>query len=238
MSALVVVQARMSSTRLPGKVLADVGGEPMLALLLRRLAGARRVSATRVATSVQAEDDPVERCATAAGVDVHRGSLEDVLGRVIGATADHAGPVVRITADCPLVDPSVIDAVIERFESTPDCAYASNVDPRTYPDGLDVEVVAREALVTVAAETSDARAREHVTAAVRADPVRWPQAVVTHDPDLGALRWTVDTPEDLAFVRAVVSALGARRHEAGLAEILALVRSDPRLADHPGGVRA
>lgn len=238
MSALAVVQARMSSTRLPGKVLADVAGEPMLVLLLRRLGHARAVGEIRVATSTEADDDAVAAAAAATGVGVHRGSLEDVLGRFAGAAAGHPGPIARITADCPLVDPAVVDAVVDLFERTPGCGYASNVEPRTYPDGLDVEVFSASALADADAETTDPREREHVTGLLRRHPDRWPPAALVGDQDLGELRWTVDTAEDLAFVSAVAARLGARRDRAGLEEILDLVRGDPVLASMPGGPRA
>ena len=238
MSALAIVQARMSSTRLPGKVLADVAGEPMLALLLRRLARARRVDEIRVATSTRPEDDPIAEQAQALGHAAYRGPLDDVLARFVGAAEGHPGPIVRLTADCPFVDPGTVDAVVALFEGTAGCAYASNVLPRTYPDGLDTEVVALAALQAVHAETADPAEREHVTIGVRADPERWPAAALVHEPeDLGELRWTVDTPDDLAFVRAVVARLADERHAAGIDAILALVRSDPALAAFPGGRR-
>jgi spore coat polysaccharide biosynthesis protein SpsF (cytidylyltransferase family) len=239
MSALAIVQARMSSTRLPGKVLAGVAGEPMLALLLRRLSHARLVGEIRVATSVLGDDDPIEAAAGALGVAVHRGSLDDVLERFVDASAGHDGPIVRITADCPFVDAGIVDDVIALYEHTPGCAYASNVSRRTHPDGLDVEVVAKAALLDAHRETTDPVAREHVTADVREHADRWPAAELVHEPeDLGELRWTVDTPDDLAFVRAVAAALGARLHEARMDEILAIVRADPKLASMPGGRRA
>lgn len=234
MTALVVVQARMSSTRLPGKVLADVDGEPMLALLLRRLSGVRRASGIVVATSDAPDDAQIADAAARCGVRVHRGSLDDVLGRFAGAIGDHAGPVVRVTADCPLIDPDVVDAAVELFGATEGCAYASNVTVRTYPDGLDVEVVDADALRAVAAETRDPAAREHVTIAVREDPARFPAADLVHPEDLGDLRWTVDTAEDLAFVRTVVRRLGPRRAQAGLEEILQAVRRAPSLVARDG----
>ena len=238
MTALAIVQARMSSTRLPGKVLADVGGEPMLALLLRRLARARHVDEIRVATSTRAEDDAIAEQAQALGHAAYRGPLDDVLARFVGAAEGHAGPIVRLTADCPLVDPGTVDAVIALFEATAGCAYASNVVPRSYPDGLDTEVVALAALHALHHETTDPGEREHVTIAVRADPARWPAATLVREPEsLGELRWTVDTPDDLAFVRAVVARLGAARYEASMDAILDLVRGDPALAAFPGGRR-
>ncbi len=113
--ALAVIQARMSSTRLPGKVLADVGGETMLALLLRRLEAPPSVARIVVATSDDESDDPVAEPARGAVRDVHRGSLTDVLARFVGAAEGHGGPIIRITADCPLTDPAVVEAVLERF---------------------------------------------------------------------------------------------------------------------------
>lgn len=220
----------MSSARLPGKTLADVEGEPMLALLLRRLVHARRIGRIVVATSADAADDPIARLADSIGVGVSRGPREDVLTRFLTAIGERDGPIVRITGDCPLTDPRVVDDTIERFLSVPGCAYASNVEPRTFPDGLDVEVVAAAALRTIARDLLDALDREHVTSAIRAQPERFRAAALISAQDLGELRWTVDEPEDLEFIRAVVRRLGDRRHEAGLAEILSAVRCEPSLA--------
>jgi spore coat polysaccharide biosynthesis protein SpsF (cytidylyltransferase family) len=228
----------MSSTRLPGKTLANVEGEPMLALLLHRLERARQPDRIVVATSTDAVDDPVSQLAGALGHAAHRGPRDDVLARLVGSIDEETGTVVRLTGDCPLVDPEVVDAVIDLFRATPRCAYASNVSPRTYPDGLDVEVVAADALRAVSQEPIDAADREHVTSAIRADPGRFTAAALTASPSLGHLRWTVDTVEDLDFVRALVRRLGTRRHTAGMDEILTTVAGDPELAAWPGGVRA
>ncbi len=220
----------MSSTRLPGKTLADVDGEPMLALVLRRLGNARRVSETLVATSTDALDDPIARLARVLGVSVSRGSREDVLERFLLAIANHDGPVVRITGDCPLIDPAIVDDTIERFQSLPGCAYASNIEPRTFPDGLDVEVFDAKALRAIAGERLSVYDREHVTSAIRHQPERFPQVALISESDFGELRWTVDEPEDLEFVRLLVGRLADRRYEAGLAEILSAVRREPSLA--------
>jgi spore coat polysaccharide biosynthesis protein SpsF (cytidylyltransferase family) len=223
----------MSSRRLPGKTLADVAGEPMLELLLRRLSRARRVETIIVATSTDTVDDPVEALAERLDVPVHRGSREDVLSRFVGAIAGHRGPVVRITGDCPLIDPAIVDAVLERFVEQR-CAYANNLEPRTYPDGLDVEVVDADALRAIAGEADDPADREHVTSAIRAQPDRFARAVLRSPVDLGDLRWTVDDAADLDFVRAVVVRLGDRRHRAGMQDILAAVRRAPSLASFGG----
>jgi spore coat polysaccharide biosynthesis protein SpsF len=232
--AVAVVQARMSSSRLPGKTLADVEGEPLLRLLLRRLARARELRRIVVATSDEPVDDPIVAVARAAGADVFRGSRDDVLGRFVGALGGWDGPVARITADCPLVDPAIVDAVVALWHDAPETVYASNVAPRVHPDGLDVEVVGAAALRAVAAETRDAAAREHVTPAVRADPARFPAAGLAGDGELAGLRWTVDLPDDLEFVRAVARLLGEARWTASCGEILRVVRADPRLSTQPG----
>jgi spore coat polysaccharide biosynthesis protein SpsF (cytidylyltransferase family) len=212
----------MSSTRLPGKVLMDVGGEPMLAFQLQRLARASTVERTVVATSDRPDDDKIERIARETGVGSHRGPLDDVLARVAGAAEGHEGEIVRLTADCPLTDPALIDQVVELHRSAA-LAYASNVEPRTFPDGLDVEVLSAAALREAAETVEDPLDREHVTTAIRRNPNRFPAAHLIHDPDLGELRWTVDTEEDLEFVRTIVERLGARRYTAGMAEILEVV---------------
>lgn len=232
--ALAIVQARMSSTRLPGKTLAEVDGEPMLRLLLRRLGRARRIDRIVVATSTDALDDPIVGVAIDAGVAVSRGPRLDVLERFLLAIGDHQGPIVRITADCPLIDPAIVDDTVERFLSVDGCAYASNIQPRTFPDGLDVEVFDAAALRAVGREPLEIEDREHVTSAIRAQPGRFPQAKLVAARNLGELRWTVDEPGDLEFVRTLVLRLAGRRHEAGLAEILSAVRAEPSLAEYHG----
>jgi spore coat polysaccharide biosynthesis protein SpsF (cytidylyltransferase family) len=230
---LAIVQARMSSTRLPGKALVDVDGEPMLALLLRRLGRARRIGEIVVATSTDVLDDSIAQLAWALDVGVSRGPREDVLERFLIAIGDYDGPVVRITGDCPLIDPRIVDETLERFLLTHDCAYASNIEPRTFPDGLDVEVFDAATLRAVARKPLDAYDREHVTSAIRAQPeIR--RATLVGACDLGELRWTVDEIEDLDFIRALVRRLSGRRHEAGLAEILSVVRGEPSLAAFHG----
>jgi spore coat polysaccharide biosynthesis protein SpsF len=232
--ALAIVQARMTSTRLPGKTLADVCGEPMLALLLGRLRHASEVGRIVVATSTDPDDDPIEELGRALSFEVYRGERDDVLGRFVGACDGHAGAAVRITGDCPLVDAGIVDEVIRLFHATEGCVYASNIEPRTYPDGLDVEVVACSVLRGLADETDDPDEREHVTIAIRGGPERFPRAALVREEDLGDLRWTVDTAEDLEFLRRLVPRLGPARDRAGLEQILAAVRAEPSLAAFEG----
>jgi spore coat polysaccharide biosynthesis protein SpsF (cytidylyltransferase family) len=231
---LAIVQARMTSTRLPGKVLADVGGEPMLMLLLRRLQRAKTVGQIVIATSSDPSDDEVENLARKSGSKTYRGSLDDVLGRFVGAAGDYRGALARITADCPLIDPTLLDAVVELFDETPNCAYASNIEPRTYPDGLDVEVFGREALDLAAELAIDPDDREHVTTIMRGDPIRFPSAALTSAERLGDLRWTVDDETDLDFLRQVIARLGTRRYTADMEEILGAIRMEPSLANYQG----
>ena len=231
---LALVQARTSSARLPGKVLADVAGEPLLALLLRRLTRCAEVEHVVVATSDEPGDDRVESLARELGTGVYRGARDDVLARFAGAASGHGGPIARITGDCPLIDPEVVDRVIRLFRETDACVYASNVHPPTYPDGLDAEVISAEALRTADREATSAEDREHVTTFIRRQPDRFPAANQAREPDLSGLRWTVDEREDLEFVRLVATRLGDERHTAGLERILGAVRSEPSLAEFKG----
>lgn len=208
MTTLCVVQARMGSTRLPGKVLADLAGRPLLAFMLERL---RPIPAELVvATSGLARDDAVEAVALSVGVPVVRGPESDVLTRFILALDEHpADRVVRLTADCPLVDPPLVCQALALQRST-DADYVSNSVVRTFPDGLDVEVVRSEVLRLAAEEATTAYDREHVTSYIYGHPGRFSHVVLRNAEDLSRLRWTVDTADDLRFVQAAVEALGAR----------------------------
>lgn len=222
-----VVQARMSSSRLPGKVLADVVGEPMILRQLARVRAAETVDRVIVATSLDASDDVLVSALEAAGVEVFRGSLADVLGRYLDA-ARRAGVdrVLRLTADCPLADPDVIDAVVRAHDDQAD--YASNVLTRTYPRGLDVESVTTSALERVAAVAS-AEEREHVTLGIYRRPEEFGLVSVTQQEDRSDLRWTVDLPSDLEFVRAVYAELLPSAPQFRSSEIYALLERRPDL---------
>lgn len=229
-----VLQARMSSSRLPGKVLADLAGEPMIVRQLRRIRRARTLTKVVVATSAEASDDPLARALRERGWPVHRGALDDVLGRVCAAVrwATPAGActhVVRLTADCPLADPEVIDEAV-RLALASRAAYTSNCERRTYPDGLDVEVIEAGALFTAAARAVAPYDREHVTPYVRARPSAFPQAHLAQATDRSALRWTVDRPEDLAFVRRVYEALLPVDPAFTTQDVLDLLEQRPELA--------
>jgi spore coat polysaccharide biosynthesis protein SpsF len=205
-TSLCVVQARTGSTRLPGKVLADVAGRPMLRFMLDRLTGLT-VDELVVATSALEQDDAVADVAAGAGVPVVRGPEQDVLARFALALEQHpANLLVRLTADCPLADPQLVgDAVALALATGAD--YVSNSLVRTYPDGLDVEVVTAAALREAMAEATDPVEREHVTPFVYRRTSRYRLAALCTDEELGAERWTVDTAADLDRIRAMVAAL-------------------------------
>jgi spore coat polysaccharide biosynthesis protein SpsF len=219
-----VIQARMTSSRLPGKVLMEIAGRPALWLQLERLARCRQLDEIVVATSVDPSDDPVEQLAGQAGVRVVRGPLRDVLERYRRAgDALGADAIVRVTGDCPLIDPEVVDLVVARWRATT-ADYATNrVEPRTYPVGMDTEVVSWPVLAAAAGEATDAYDREHVTPFVIARPDRFPAESVALEPSLGHLRLTLDTPDDLALLRAVAARVDPVR--ASLCELAAAAES-------------
>ncbi|PSC03719.1 spore coat protein [Alsobacter soli] len=233
---LAVLQARFSSSRLPGKVLEPLAGQPMLLRQLERVRRSRRIDRLVLATSVDPSDDPVADLGRRAGVDVSRGSLDDVLDRFIRAAQPfHPEWVVRLTGDCPLADPDVIDGVIEAAIAA-EADYASNAVEPTWPDGLDVEVVRWTVLQVVAAEPRTEAEREHVTLAIHRRPSRFKVTHVRQQRDLSSLRWTVDEPRDLVFVRAVYDRLFAANPAFNTEDVLALLAREPQLASMNGDI--
>jgi spore coat polysaccharide biosynthesis protein SpsF len=206
---LAILQARMSSSRLPGKVMAPVLGEPMIGRQVERLRRSARIDKLMVATSTDTSDDALAAYCEGLGLEVFRGALDDVLGRYCAALARHpeATAVVRLTADCPLADPGLIDKVIaQHHEAGAD--YTSNtLGSRTYPHGLDAEVIRPDVLADANERTVDPYEREHVTPYIYRRPERYRLAGVARHDSLAKLRWTVDTPADLAFVRDVYAKL-------------------------------
>lgn len=225
MNIVAIVQARMGSTRFPNKVLQPVCGTPLIGLLLERLALAKRVSRVVLATSEDPRNEPLARYVAGLGYAVFRGSENDVLDRYYrAALAAGAEAVVRITGDCPLIDPALVDEVIRVFlESQAD--YACNREPPTYPDGLDTEVFTFAALETAAREAREPYQREHVTPFICA-PGRFKRARVAHAEDCSSERWTVDEPEDFEVVRRVFEHFAPRR-DFGWLEVLKLSRERP-----------
>ncbi len=223
-----IVQARMGSTRLPGKTLADVAGKPMLARLVeraRRIPGVERVI---IATTEKPADEAILRFAADHDLPAYAGSEEDVLDRFYQAARRFGvSVVVRVTPDCPLLDPGVSGLVVTRFvEARGAVDYASNTQPPTFPDGLDTEVFSFEALERAWREATAPSEREHVTPYVWRHAERFRRLNVEHEPNLSHLRWTVDGPADLEFVRAVYGRLG---ETFGMDDVLALLQRQPEL---------
>lgn len=236
---LAILQARMSSSRLPGKVLADVAGAPMILRQIERLHRARSLSRIVVATSTEPGDDGLAQTVETAGTGLFRGPLDDVLARFIGAM-DAFGPaktIVRLTADCPLADPAVIDATVGHFVET-GADYVSNTgEPRTFPKGLDVEVFRADLLRQAAAESDDPYDHEHVTPFIYRRPERFRLSFHAQAAVEGEVRWTVDRPDDLAFVRAVYDGLYAASPAFTSEDVRAFVRRRPDLLTFGGDRR-
>lgn len=232
---VVVVQARLGSQRLPGKVLADVGGRSMLARVVRRAGRARRVDAIVVATTDQPGDDAIVAECARLKVAVFRGDEDDVLDRYHGAAAAHgAGVVVRVTADCPFIAPEVIDLVLAAQEAD-GADYASNTLRRTYPRGLDTEVMTSVALARAWREAGGRHQRTHVTPYLYENPSLFRLISVENARDLSGYRWTVDTAEDLALARALYDRVG-NDDEVAWEKLVEVVEAEPRLASLNRGV--
>lgn len=231
MTVLAILQARVTSTRLPNKVLAPILGQPMLARQIERLRRATTMDSLVVATSDNASDDPLAAMCAAIGVPCHRGSLNDVLARFQGACAAFgpADHVVRLTGDCPLADPAVIDSVVRHHLST-GADYTANAIQPTWPDGLDVEIMKASVLQRAFDEARLPSEREHVTPYIHKHPEWFGIEHVKGDRDLSTLRWTVDEPADLAFVSEVYAVLYPKNPAFDTADILALIEQRPELA--------
>lgn len=226
------IEARMTSTRLPGKVLKPACGKPMLELMVERLRRVPSLDGIVIATTVNATDDPVEALAHRLGVGIHRGSEEDVLRRVLDAALTHkVDVIVETTGDCPLIDPDAVEACIAEYKRA-GVDYVANVLERTYPVGMDTQVFSTDILADVARRTDDIADHEHVSLYIYRHPeiyslknVKAPAALTRPD-----LALTLDTPEDYALIAAVFEALYPADPTFTLADILALLDARPDLA--------
>lgn len=227
---LAFIQARCSSSRLPGKVLVDLGGRPLILSMIERARHARSIDEIILVTSDDTSDDELANCVQAAGTRVFRGALEDVLTRFHDAAVAHpADHYVRLTGDCPLIDPAVIDAVIDLHHAQR-CDYCSNTAPPTFPDGMDVEIFTAALLHRAHDEARRPIEREHVSYwmySVAAPQLR--MANYSLFADCSHLRLTVDHPDDLDLVRSIWAKL-ATPETADLFDILRLLQANPALA--------
>lgn len=226
-----IIQARMGSTRLPGKVLKKVLGRTMLEHLFERLRRARSIDKIVLATTNERIDDPVAKLAKKFGIETFRGSENDVLDRYYQAAKKFgAVDVVRITGDCPLMDPAIVDRVVnfykknkKRFDDV------SNVRPPTYPDGMDVEVLSFKTLESAWRNAKLPSEREHVTAYITNHPEIFRIGNVENAQDLSALRLTLDNAEDFGLIGNLIRRLTPHKKYFGLKEILAVHKKNPQL---------
>jgi spore coat polysaccharide biosynthesis protein SpsF len=228
----IILQARMGSGRLPGKVLMPVLGKPLLAYELERLQRVDNADALLVATTRLPEDDAIAALCAESGVPCHRGSETDVLDRYCQAAREvGAGRIVRVTGDCPLIDPEVVGAVIDAFDaaalSREPADYLSNTLERTFPRGLDVEVFSRDALETAWREAVDPAEREHVTPFIYRRPERFRIQQYRQAVNRSHLRWTVDVPEDFRLVETILTHLYPEKPDFGQEDVLRLLGRHP-----------
>ena len=226
-----LIQARMSSSRLPGKVLKPIVGKPMLMLQVERLRRCQSIDQLVVATSDRSDDFPIVELCKSSEQAVYCGSLNNVLDRFYQAAktykADH---VVRFTGDCPLADPELIDALV-RFYLLSGCDYASNCRPPTLPDGLDAEIFSFSTLEQAWREATDPFELEHVVPFIIHKPERFKMANYRYSQDLSHLRWTVDEPEDLEMVRKIYEALYPEKPEFTFKDILSYLEIHPEIRE-------
>ena len=231
-TVITIVQARMASERLPGKVLTDIHGQSMLARVVNRARAAQSTDGLIVATSTDLKDDAIEDECLERGIEVFRGHPTDVLDRCYQAAMTvEASVVVRLTADCPLIDPGLIDDAIRAFlTAEPPVDFVSNrlPDQRTYPVGTDVEVCSIEALHRAWNQADQPHQREHVMPYLYEEPGRFKTLVLKHDADLSWLRLTVDEQSDLEFVRQIYERLG---NKSTWIEVVDLIEGEPSLME-------
>lgn len=241
---IATIEARMTSTRLPGKILMPSAGKPLLQILIERLQRAPGVDGIELATTDNPTDDVVAALGERLGIGVFRGSEDDVLGRVCGALRDAKADVcVEITGDCPFIDPQIVGEAIREFLKTKDRhPYVSNSDPhRSVPAGLDVQVFFAEALYRLEAETADPEDREHVSYGFyrRESGDRWNPRFIVHPSCVGAedLLVTLDYAEDYAMIKQLHEELSPTMPAYGAAEIIRWIRAHPELQERCRAVR-
>ncbi|SFC24053.1 cytidylyltransferase domain-containing protein [Pseudoalteromonas denitrificans] len=204
---LAIIQARMSSSRLPGKVLKPILGKPVLALQIERTLRSKKIDKLIIATSQEHSDTPIEVLCHKIGIECYRGDLNDVLKRFNDA-AEHykATHIVRLTGDCPLVDPELIDQVITHHING-NYEYTSNIYPRSFPDGLDIEVLSKETLTRINQTATSDEDREHVTYFIDKNTTQFFMGNIAQQDDHSLMRWTLDTQDDFDFISQVYAAL-------------------------------
>lgn len=225
----IIIQARMGSTRLPGKILKPIMGRPMLDYLIERIHRVDTPHTLIIATTTNPQDEAIESFAKKENIKVFRGSEEDVLDRYYQTCCAYpAEIIVRITSDCPLIDPAIVDHAIHLLQNskTP-VDYISNTQQRSFPRGMDVEVFTFAALKAAANEATSAYDREHVTPFIYNQPERFHLANFAHTPDISKYRLTVDTPEDFLLISKIFEELYPNNKKFTLADILRSFKQHP-----------
>ena len=228
-NSIAIIQARMGSSRLPGKVMKPLLGHTILAHDVARIRQAKRLNGIVIATTTEPADDAIAAEAARLGVQHFRGSETDVLARYYGAAvAASADVVVRITSDCPLYDANLLDEMLQQFDAEL-CDYLSNFTPRVYPRGLDTEIFTVAALERAHAQATQPHEREHVTPYMREHPELFRLRGYAEGADHSQHRWTLDTPEDWALIEAIYTRLYPTNPLFSTADILALLAREPQL---------
>jgi spore coat polysaccharide biosynthesis protein SpsF len=232
-----ITQARINSYRLPAKVLRPLVGKPMLRWQLDRLKLSRRIDQLVVATTEEPAADAIVEIAEQAGVMVFRGSEQNVLDRFAGAAAlAGAATVVRVTSDCPVIDPALVDRVIELYDSAGEGCHYASLDVSTFPRGLDCEVFSRRALDEAHREAVLREDTEHVTPFIRNNGARYAPRFLSTTPSDPVYRWTVDTPEDFELIRRILETLAPTGIDFSWEQIASLMREHPHWAAINAGV--
>jgi spore coat polysaccharide biosynthesis protein SpsF len=241
MKSVAIIQARMNSSRLPGKVLLDIGGQPMLVRVVERASRAQSIDEVMIATTSDPSDDPLEALCQQRGYPVYRGSQFDVLDRFYqAARLANADVIVRLTADCPVIDPLVIDQTVAAFHAAKADFAANRLPPpwkRSFPIGLDTEVCSFAGLQRAWTEAQQPFEREHVMPYFYDQEGRFQVVVIDHSSDCGSYRWTVDTPEDLRLLREIFARFDGSDQFSWL-DVLALVQREPDLLHINAAVQA
>ncbi len=233
---LVILQARMSSTRLPGKALAIINGQPMIFWQIQRIKEAKSIDELIVATSTDQSDDVLVEFLELSGVLVHRGPINDVYERfrqVLQRLTD-SQLIVRLTADCPFTMPELIDEMVNKFNSS-DIDYLSNALAPTFPDGLDIEIVSRSALIKLGEYPLTISEKEHVTLGLRNRPNEFKIENFCQDSDLSHLRWTVDYKGDLDFARGIYAEFRGQEAKFNYGALLKVLEAKPELKNEVSG---
>ncbi|MGE7950567.1 cytidylyltransferase domain-containing protein [Lysinibacillus xylanilyticus] len=223
-----IIQARMGSTRLPGKILKEVNSKPLLAYQLERISHSNWIDKVVIATTLAPKDDIIVEFCENYGVDYYRGSEDDVLSRYYEAAEQYGGDIiVRLTSDCPIIDPDIVDETIQCFFNN-DYDYVSNTIERTYPRGLDTEVFSKAALKRAWKEATLKRDKEHVTPFMYSNPEIFNLGYIKNKQDYSQYRWTVDTAEDFELIELILKELYQENNMFYMSDVIELLKKYPK----------